>query len=92
MHSLKQATLRGSVSGSVGDMTLRSRTSTASTIPDLPLKLALFNLQKHVKEEDFAAEFLLKGGVRILVHLLERAEGGLSGNALAVCLRHYTCG
>lgn len=50
----------------------------------IPLKLALFNLQKYCKEGDFAAEFMLKGGLAVLVTLLERVHGGLSGNSLAV--------
>lgn len=51
----------------------------------LPLKLALFNFQKFVGEEEFAAEFLLKGGMRTLIKILD-LEGGLTGNALAVRL------
>lgn len=54
----------------------------------LPLKLALFNFQKYIKEEEFAVEFMLKGGVRTLVRLLERSHGGLTGNSLAVRLIH----
>lgn len=50
----------------------------------IPLKLALFNLQKYCKEGDFAAEFMLKGGLITLVSMLERVHGGLTGNALAV--------
>ena len=60
--------------------------STAS-LPDqavIPLKLALFNLSKFIKEEEFAAEFMIRGGVKMLIELLERREGGLSGNSLAV--------
>ena len=51
------------------------------------LKLALFNLQKYIKEEDFAVEFLLKGGLALLVRLLHRGENGVSGNSLAVRIR-----
>lgn len=51
----------------------------------LPLKLALFNFQKFIGEEEFAAEFLLKGGMRKLIKILD-LEGGLRGNALAVRL------
>jgi hypothetical protein len=54
----------------------------------IPLKLALFNLSKYVNEEDFAVEFMLKGGVRTIMKLLEREEGGLSGNSLAVSHTH----
>jgi engulfment/cell motility protein 1 len=50
----------------------------------LPLKLAWFNLQKYIKEEDFAVEFMLRGGMRKLVILLEKEHGGLVGNSLAV--------
>lgn len=51
---------------------------------DIPLKMALFTLQKHVKESDFAVEFMLKGGMSILVRIIERDAGGLNGNSLAV--------
>jgi hypothetical protein len=51
----------------------------------IPLKLALFNLQKYIKEEDFAVEFMMRGGMRMLVRMLEQdGEGGLAGNSLAV--------
>lgn len=51
----------------------------------LPAKLALFNLQKFIKEDDFAVEFMLKGGVKILVDLIEKDDKtGLTGNSLAV--------
>ena len=50
----------------------------------IPLKLALFNLSKFVREEEFAVEFMIRGGVRLLIELLERKVGGLSGNSLAV--------
>lgn len=50
----------------------------------MPLKMALFNLQKYVKEGEFAAEFMLKGGLKNLVSLLERISGGMTGNSLAV--------
>ncbi|KAL7421273.1 hypothetical protein Q5752_004158 [Cryptotrichosporon argae] len=53
----------------------------------IPPKLALFNLQKFIKEEDFAIEFMLKGGPKMLVRLIERDEGGLSGNSLAYALQ-----
>lgn len=69
------------------------RRSLAESTPDtppaedvLPLKLALFNFQKFVNEEEFTAEFLLKGGMRTLVKILE-FEGGLTGNALAYALQ-----
>nr|XP_031861447.1 uncharacterized protein CI109_003051 [Kwoniella shandongensis]KAA5528519.1 hypothetical protein CI109_003051 [Kwoniella shandongensis] len=68
---------------SLGDSTVNIP-ATAETIP---LKLALFNLQKYIKEEDFAVEFMLKGGMRILVRFLERSEGGLTGNSLAYALQ-----
>lgn len=53
----------------------------------ISLKLALFNLQKYIGEEDFVADFVSKGGVKMLVRLMA-ADGGLSGNSLAVCPRH----
>lgn len=39
-----------------------------------PLKLALFKLQKYIKEEEFSHEFMLKGGRQLLVKLLGVAE------------------
>jgi hypothetical protein len=50
----------------------------------LSLKMALFNLQKFIKEGEFVVEFMLKGGLRLLIALLERTSGGLTGNSLAV--------
>ncbi|WWC91077.1 uncharacterized protein L201_006018 [Kwoniella dendrophila CBS 6074] len=58
-----------------------------SSSDSIPLKLALFNLQKYIKEEDFAVEFMLKGGMKLLVKFLERIEGGLTGNSLAYALQ-----
>ena len=55
----------------------------------LPLKMALFNLQKYTKEGEFVVEFMLKGGLKLLMALLERSSGGLTGNSLAVCQPHY---
>lgn len=52
----------------------------------MPLKLALFNLQKYVREEEFSVEFMMRGGVSDLVNLLTREETALSGNTLAVGL------
>lgn len=54
----------------------------------LPLKMALFNLQKYIKEGEFVVEFMLKGGLKLLMALLERSSGGLTGNSLAVCESH----
>jgi hypothetical protein len=54
----------------------------------LPLKMALFNLQKYIKEGEFVVEFMLKGGLKLLMALLERSSGGLTGNSLAVCQSH----
>ncbi|KAK8844114.1 hypothetical protein IAR55_006908 [Kwoniella newhampshirensis] len=79
VFSLKASAQRSSL----GDSTVNIPAS-AETIP---LKLALFNLQKYIKEEDFAVEFMLKGGMRILVRFLERKEGGLTGNSLAYALQ-----
>ncbi|ORY33129.1 hypothetical protein BCR39DRAFT_521383 [Naematelia encephala] len=71
--------------------TLRTSQDSNAVSPDqpavLPLKLALFNLQKYIKEEDFAVEFMLRGGMKMLVKLLEQHEGGLSGNSLAYALQ-----
>jgi len=50
----------------------------------MSLKLALFNLQKYVKEEEFSVELMMRGGVSDLVDLVRREEAGLSGNTLAV--------
>ncbi len=36
----------------------------------VPLKLSLFHLQKFIREDEFAKEFLLRGGMRLLVELL----------------------
>lgn len=60
-----------------------------SQIPEdtgtLPAKLALFNLQKYIKEDDFAVEFMLKGGVKFLVDLItDEGPRILTGNSLAV--------
>jgi hypothetical protein len=68
-----------------------------TSLPSLPthanatlsLKLALFNLQKYVKEEEFAVEFMLRGGTKNLVQLIQRSEGGLTGNSLAVSWTHH---
>lgn len=62
-----------------------------SQIPEdtgtLPVKLALFNLQKYIKEDDFAVEFMLKGGVKFLVDLItDEGPRILTGNSLAVSL------
>ncbi|ORX39155.1 hypothetical protein BD324DRAFT_618673 [Kockovaella imperatae] len=50
---------------------------------NIPLKLALFNLSKYVREEEFSVEFMIRGGVKLLVQLLEQKDGGLTGNSLA---------
>jgi len=55
----------------------------------LPLKMALFNLQKYIQEGEFVVEFMLKGGLKLLMALLERSSGGLTGNSLAVSQPHY---
>nr|ODO03704.1 hypothetical protein L204_00040 [Cryptococcus depauperatus CBS 7855] len=69
--------------------TLDSPTTPSSTTSNdhIPLKLALFNLQKYVKEEEFSIEFLFKGGMKTLIKLLEKDEGGLNGNSLAYALQ-----
>lgn len=55
----------------------------------ISLKLALFNLQKYIKEEDFVVDFMLKDGVKLLIRAMEN-EGGLSGNSLAVSPSHLS--
>jgi len=35
-----------------------------------PLKLSLFNLNRYIREEEFSHEFMLKGGMQLLVKLL----------------------
>ncbi|WWC72975.1 uncharacterized protein I206_106939 [Kwoniella pini CBS 10737] len=77
--SLRSSARRGSLADSNLDLPTSS--------DGIPLKLALFNLQKYIKEEDFAVEFMLKGGMKMLVRLLERHEGGLGGNSLAYALQ-----
>ncbi len=51
----------------------------------MPLKLALFNLQRYIGEDEFADEFVLRGGVKTIVRLVEKNEKGPAGNTLAVC-------
>ncbi|ODO09557.1 hypothetical protein I350_03160 [Cryptococcus amylolentus CBS 6273] len=83
--SLKSAIRRDSLPESTSSHT---PSSSPSNLDPIPLKLALFNLQKFVKEEDFSVEFLLKGGMRILIRLLVKEETGLvTGNSLAYALQ-----
>ncbi|KAK4688356.1 hypothetical protein P7C73_g1754, partial [Tremellales sp. Uapishka_1] len=79
VNSLKAVGSHTRIDSSVG------HGSDESNVP--PLKLALFTLQKYIKEEDFAVEFMLKGGMRMLVRLVERENNGLSGNSLAYALQ-----
>jgi engulfment/cell motility protein 1 len=65
-------------------LTLNTTLTSTTDRKVLPLKMALFNLQKYIKEGDFAVELMLKGGLRLLIALVERVSGGLSGNSLAV--------
>jgi hypothetical protein len=44
--------------------------STPSGKLSIPLKLCLFNLSKYLKEPLFAAEFMAKGGIELLVRLI----------------------
>ncbi|WVQ81129.1 hypothetical protein IAT38_003251 [Cryptococcus sp. DSM 104549] len=67
----------------IGDSTV----DVPATADTIPLKLALFNLQKYIKEEEFAVEYLLRGGMKMLVRLLEKEDGGLAGNSLAYALQ-----
>lgn len=61
-----------------------STTSLAAGSDIIPLKLALFNLSKFIKEQDFAVELMDRGGDGLLIDLIERPDGGLTGNSLAV--------
>jgi hypothetical protein len=65
-------------------LTLALDASAKSDRKVLPLKMALFNLQKYIKEGEFVVEFMIKGGLKLLIGLLERRAGGLTGNSLAV--------
>lgn len=76
--SLHAATGR---SESTADLTL------PSNVDILPTKLALFNLQKYIKEDDFAVEFMSKGGVKLLVEMIQKNEDCLTGNSLAYALQ-----
>lgn len=71
--------------------------SSPSGSPQPPLKLVLFKLDKYIQEEEFSHEFMLKGGMQLLVRLLSEGpsqkrmesagsgiDAALSGNALAV--------
>ncbi|ODN81097.1 hypothetical protein L202_03192 [Cryptococcus amylolentus CBS 6039] len=87
VSSLKSAIRRDSLPESTFSHT-PSHTPSPSNLDTIPLKLALFNLQKFVKEEDFSVEFLLIGGMRILIRLLGKEETGLvTGNSLAYALQ-----
>jgi hypothetical protein len=83
VQSLKAATTRQSLSDSTPTLL------NAHAEDTIPLKLALFNLSKYVREEDFAVEFMSRGGMGTLMRLLERKEGGLTGNSLAVSPDHF---
>ncbi|KAL1920080.1 uncharacterized protein VTP21DRAFT_1226 [Calcarisporiella thermophila] len=52
------------------------------TKDDRVLKTAIFSLQKYLKEEDFAEEFLVRGGLNPLKEII----GSASGNTLAYAL------
>jgi len=41
-----------------------------------PLKLSLFNLNKYIREEEFSHEFMVKGGMQLLVKLLSIPDHG----------------
>lgn len=70
-------------------LTLNTTLTSTTDRKVLPLKMALFNLQKYIKEGDFAVELMLKGGLRLLIALVERVSGGLTGNSLAVSCRTW---
>ena len=86
LSTLNQSTMSLSVAtnASTSALTAFNASSSAGEKKVLPLKLALFNLQKYIKEADFAVEFMLKGGLGILVKLIERDVGGMGANSLAV--------
>ena len=48
----------------------------------------MFNVQKYVKEQDFAVDFMLQDGVRMLVGLMDGDR--LASNTLAVGLGEIT--
>ncbi|KAI8093144.1 ELMO/CED-12 family-domain-containing protein [Halteromyces radiatus] len=52
---------------------------------DKVLKMATFSLQKYLKEPDFAAEFLERGGLESLCEIIKKA----SGNTLAYALNSF---
>ncbi|CDH48520.1 related to engulfment and cell motility gene 1protein [Lichtheimia corymbifera JMRC:FSU:9682] len=53
---------------------------------DKVLKIATFSLQKYLKEPDFAAEFLERGGLESLCDIINK----VSGNTLAYALNSFT--
>jgi hypothetical protein len=98
VESLQAASSLSSLNESTMTLGLTGSTSTSALPMNgkekekrvLPLKMALFNLQKYIKEADFAVEFMLKGGLSTLVKLVERDIGGMGANSLAVS--DYSCG
>ncbi|CAO3596362.1 unnamed protein product [Absidia cylindrospora] len=56
-----------------------------SSKDDKVLKMATFSLQKYLKEPDFAAEFLDRGGLESLCEIIKKA----SGNTLAYALNSF---
>ncbi|KAI8060851.1 ELMO/CED-12 family-domain-containing protein [Gongronella butleri] len=57
----------------------------AATKDDKVLKMATFSLQKYLKEPDFAAEFLERGGLESLCEIIKKANG----NTLAYALNSF---
>ncbi|ORX62215.1 hypothetical protein DM01DRAFT_1331671 [Hesseltinella vesiculosa] len=57
----------------------------AASKDDKVLKMATFSLQKYLKEPDFAAEFLERGGLESLCEIIKKA----SGNTLAYALNSF---
>ncbi|KAI9494126.1 ELMO/CED-12 family-domain-containing protein [Zychaea mexicana] len=64
----------------------QSSGNTAATKDDKVLKIATFSLQKYLKEPEFAAEFLERGGLESLCDII----GKVSGNTLAYALNSFT--
>ncbi|KAI9275674.1 ELMO/CED-12 family-domain-containing protein [Phascolomyces articulosus] len=60
--------------------------TTTTTKDDKVLKIATFSLQKYLKEPEFAAEFLDRGGLESLCDIISK----VSGNTLAYALNSFT--
>ncbi|KAI8137265.1 ELMO/CED-12 family-domain-containing protein [Fennellomyces sp. T-0311] len=65
---------------------LADQSSTTTVKDDKVLKIATFSLQKYLKEPEFAAEFLERGGLESLCDII----GKVGGNTLAYALNSFT--